>query len=179
MCGTLNGVAPDASQNVLADLVERDLVFLDQGEIAGAYPFSSQPTRHAVTICGQRIWAVCALDALGAGAMARSGAHVTTTCPICEARIDVTIGRRGLALRAVSPISAVLWAGVEPIGGCAAATQCQSMLLFCGDDHLQDWCASRSGPNDGYRLTPRQALQAGAAIFRPFLAEPEPEEVSP
>ncbi|MFV2035186.1 MAG: alkylmercury lyase family protein [Halocynthiibacter sp.] len=179
---TLKAVVPANADEALADLVARDLVFLDmddgaRGEIAGAYPFSSRPTRHAVVIDGQKIAAVCAIDALGAGAMAHRDAQVATACPICESRIDVTVTGYGLVLSAVSPATAVLWAGIEPINGCAATTQCQSMLMFCSERHLQDWCAARTGPLRGFRFTPAEALQAGAAIFRPFLAQ-RPENPS-
>lgn len=159
-------------EDLLADLVDRDLLFLDGEKIAGAYPFSSNPTRHSVLIDAQPIAAVCAIDALGAGAMARRPARVTSHCPVCEMEIAVDIGNSGLRLQSVFPLSAVVWAGFAPIEQCAADTQCRTMLIFCSDTHLHDWRNRSPGANDGHRFTPEQALEAGAAIFRPFLPEP-------
>jgi len=160
---------PDVNA-VLADLCSRDLVVLNEDdEISGAYPFSAKLTRHSVSINGHKIAAMCAIDALGSGAMAGQDCKITSICPLCEMAIQIEIGQRGLALNDVRPETAIVWAGVNPInGGCAANTECQSVLMFCSEDHLAQWRHTSNAI--GVSLSPAQALQAGAAIFRPFLA---------
>jgi alkylmercury lyase-like protein len=158
-------------ETALDDLVARDLILLHKGEVAGAYPFTSRPARHLVEIDGQEIAAMCAIDALGAGAMARRSAQVRASCAHCDAPISLGIAGRGLEIDVVSPDTAQIWAGVAPVSGCAADTQCQSMLLFCCPAHLEGWRVGKSPEAQGYCLTPAQALQLGAAIFRPFLDE--------
>lgn len=155
----------------LADLAERDLVVPVGGEIAGAYPFTSRPSRHSVTIAGREIATMCAIDAMGAGAMAGQNAHVRSACAQCDTAVEIAVAARGLAIGAVVPETAVVWAGVKPVSGCAADTQCQSILLFCTPAHLEAWRAASAPGGRGYALTPDQALQAGAAIFRPFIAD--------
>jgi len=153
---------------VLADLCSRDLVVLnDAGEISGAYPFSANPTRHAVFINGNTIGAMCAIDALGTGAMAGQDCQVTSRCPACEETIRIKTGKLGLAINEVRPETAIVWAGVNPID-CAANTECQSVVMFCSEDHLARW--RHTSNTIGVSLSMTQALQAGAAIFRPFLA---------
>jgi len=157
---------------VLDDLCSRDLVVLaEDGEISGAYPFSAKSTRHGVFINGNTIAAMCAIDALGSGAMAGKDCQITSRCPLCEETIRIETGKLGLAISDVRPKTAIVWAGVNPInGGCAANTQCQTVLMFCSGDHLAQW-RHEHGPNAiGVSLSMAQALQAGAAIFRPFLA---------
>ena len=167
----LDGQFGQAVETALDDLVVRDLILVDKGEVVGAYPFTSRPARHLVEIDGREIAAMCAIDALGAGAMARRNAQVRATCAHCDTPIRVNIAGQGLEIDVVSPDTAQIWAGVAPISGCAADTQCQSMLLFCCRAHLEAWRASDAADAQGYCLTPAQALQLGAAIFRPFLAE--------
>ncbi len=154
----------------LDDLVARDLILLDGGEVAGAYPFTSRTSRHSVEIQGRKIAAMCAIDALGAGAMAGQDANVRSRCACCDAPIEIDVTGLGLAIGRVQPAGALVWAGVEPVSGCAADTQCRTMLLFCDQAHLEAWRSANAPDGEGWRLTPAQALQLGAAIFRPFLA---------
>ncbi|PCH66321.1 MAG: hypothetical protein COC12_13300 [Rhodobacteraceae bacterium] len=88
--------------------------------------------------------------------------------PIAMRRLRSTTGT-GLAIDRVHPENARIWAGVAPVAGCAATSQCQSMLLFCNPGHHEDWRKTNAPNGRGYNLSPAQALQLGAAIFRPFL----------
>jgi len=153
----------------LEDLVQRDLILLDAGAVTGAYPFTSRASRHKVSINGQDINAMCAIDALGAGAMAGRDARVRSQCAQCDTPIKIGITENGLAIRCVQPAHALVWAGVKPVSGCAADTQCRSLLLFCNRAHLEAWRTAKAPDGQGWCLTPAQALQVGAAIFRPFL----------
>jgi Alkylmercury lyase len=161
----------DATDAILDDLVARDLIVLETGEIVGAYPFTSRLSRHMVEIGGQDIAAMCAIDALGAGAMARRDAQLRADCAECGALIRVAIVAEGLEIARVTPEGMMIWAGVEPVAGCAADTQCRSMLMFCNLDHLEAWRAVHAPRGTGFHLTPAQALELGAAIFRPFLPD--------
>jgi Alkylmercury lyase len=168
----LAGVFGDATGAILEDLVMRDLIVLESGEIIGAYPFTSRLSRHMVEIGGQEIAAMCAIDALGAGAMAGRDAKVRADCAECGALIRVAITAEGLEIARVTPEGVMIWAGVEPVSGCAADTQCRSMLMFCNLDHLEAWRAIHAPRGTGFHLAPAQALELGAAIFRPFLPDP-------
>jgi Alkylmercury lyase len=160
----------DMPAPALDDLSTRDLIVLDQGHIVGAYPFTSRTTRHRVDIAGRdHIPAMCAIDALGMGAMARRNAQVRSRCAHCDAPVEIDVTGAGLAIDRVHPQEARIWAGITPVAGCAATSQCQSMLLFCNSGHLEEWRKANAPDGRGYNLSPAQALQLGAAIFRPFL----------
>ncbi len=169
----MTGDFGDLVELALEDLAKRDLILLDSGKVAGAYPFTSRTARHSVEIAGREIAAMCAIDALGAAAMARQDARVRGCCAHCDAPIEIDVAEAGLAIARVQPAKALIWAGVTPVLGCAADTQCQSMLLFCERAHLDAWRADNAPRGEGFCLTPAQALQLGAAIFRPFLAPAE------
>jgi len=165
----LLGCPGDQVVAVLRGLSRRDLILLEGDNIPGAYPFSSLPTRHFVTMGELSIPAICAIDALGATAMVRREATMGSRCPACDDQIAIHLSSDGLAVENASPTTIMIWAGLSDVLGCAANTQCQSMLAFCGAQHLREWQAhGNSGP--GFRFTPIQAVQAGAAIFRPFLS---------
>ena len=166
--GTPPGIA-DLSPSILEDLQQRDLIVLKNGALQSAYPFSTRKTDHKVRINGITNYCVCAIDALGAPAMAGTSAQVALNCAVCDAAITARIGGAGLELNQSEPTDARIWAGIIPINGCAADTQCQSMLAFCGETHLHHWQGQQPSPTNGFSFTTLQALQAGAAIFRPFL----------
>jgi len=154
---------------ILEDLQQRDLIVLQDGALQSTYPFSTRKTGHEARINGISNHCVCAIDALGAPAMAAQAGQVALNCAVCSVAITVRIGGAGLDLQQASPKDARIWAAILPIKGCAADTQCQSMLAFCGDQHLQYWRDQQPNPTNGFSFTTLQALQAGAAIFRPFL----------
>ena len=55
--------------SLLEELRRRDLVVLDGERIVGAYPFTDRETGHRVTLDGHVLNSMCAVDALGIGAM--------------------------------------------------------------------------------------------------------------
>jgi hypothetical protein len=165
------GAPPDTEElngEQLDDLCDRDLIVMDGNVISAAYPFSTVTTLHKVEIDNVSIANVCAIDALGSGAMAHKAACVTCQCATCKKDIVVRLSDNGLNVENTSPAAPRVWAGIVPISGCAANTQCQSMLMFCNQQHLDDWMRTKKQKPDGYDLNVEQAVELGAAIFRPF-----------
>lgn len=156
----------------LSDLGQRDLVHVRDGEIALAYPFSTQATDFQVQVGGTKIHAICAVDALGTAAMVRRRTDVTCVCPTCRASVSIGISPDGLTVEHASTSNPRVWTGVKDVGTCAADTQCRSMLLFCSPEHLDAWKRSQPQSTRGFDLSLAQGVQLGAAIFRPFLQTP-------
>lgn len=154
------------TKDVLEELDRRDLIVFRRGAIQSAYPFSASDTLHSVELAGVRNWTVCVIDALGTAAMLRKAATVRSSCPICGEKIEIDVNKNGLSADNISPSDVIVWASVAETEGCAADTQCQSMLAFCSDAHLKIW---KPEGVIGFQLTPHQAIQVGAAIFKPFL----------
>lgn len=160
----------------LADLVRRDIVVAgDNGEaIAGAYPFVERTRGHGLCIEGVEINAMCAIDALGAGAMCGADAVIDSACAHCGGAIHIETRDRGAALAAVLPADAVVRVSIENFNGCSADSICRVMSYFCSDDHLQSWRDANNAHGEDYRLSMDEALQTGKAIFAPLLKEPNP-----
>jgi hypothetical protein len=169
------GVSETTIRPMLASLAARDLVVLDaDGErIVGAYPWTDRATEHRVNLGDQTLHALCAIDALGAGAMYRSDIEISSRCRACGAPVTIATCDRGRALAEVQPGSAVVWSGIRQTNGCAAGSICTLIAFFCDDAHLAAWRAEHHPDAPGFRLSIDEALQAGRAIFGPSLARLE------
>ncbi len=167
-------LASDRLDRLLRELETRDLIVLDRtsGAITGAYPFTERETGYHLHFDGHVLNAMCAIDALGAGAMAGRDLVVESRCRACGAPIHVETGEGGTTLRAYTPESAVVWSGLEYADGCAATSLCTVMAFFCSDEHLGSWRDSNPPDTRGSRLSMDEAHQVGMAIFIPMLAPP-------
>lgn len=164
------GLSEEAVRALLEELRRRDLVVLDGDMIVGAYPFTDRDTGHRVTLDGRTLTAMCAVDALGIGAMTDQDISIVSRCRHCGAPVRITTQERGRALADVEPTTAVVWLSVHYEGGCAANSLCTATSFFCSDDHLVAWRRQRPADEPGFRLSIEEALEAGRAIFGPSLA---------
>ena len=161
-------MSESAVRDHLVRLGERDLILLDpaRSAILGAYPFTEAATGHSVTFArtGSTLATMCAIDALGAGAMCREDVTIRSACRACESPVIACTSDRGMVLKEVTPADSIVWIGLRQSSGCAADSLCTALLFFCGDEHLERWRAS-FGAGDGYRLSIEEAFQVGKALF--------------
>ena len=166
------GFAPGQVRGLIAKLKARDMVVLDRNgaTIVGAYPFVDRPTEHRVHLGETVVNAMCAIDALGAGAMLGIDAVVESACRSCGAPIRARTREKGAALADYAPTDAVVWTGIQYANSCAADSLCTVMAFFCSNAHLNTWRASQDSESRGFRLSMDEGLQMGKAIFMPLLA---------
>ncbi len=164
------GLSETAIQRPLKELRRRDLVVLDNKRIVGAYPFTDRDTGQRVTLDGRVLNAMCAVDALGIGAMTGRDIAIASRCRHCGALIRITTQDQGRALADIEPGTAVMWQSVRYEGACAANSLCATTAFFCSDDHLSAWRRERSSDEPGFRLSIEEGLEAGRALFGPSLA---------
>ncbi len=168
----LTGLTPVELPDLLSSLAQRDLIVLSDADqsIEAAYPFTDRNIEHRVCIGDVSLNAMCAIDALGIGAMLKQDVLIQSRCRYCDCDIQIATKSTGHAIESTSPQTSVVWSGIQDIDGCAADTQCSVMAYFCSDDHLDLWRDEANREQNGHRLTIEQGLEAGAAIFIPFLA---------
>jgi alkylmercury lyase len=147
------------------DLLKRN----DQGAIRYAYPFTQDWSGHTVLLGGRELGSLCAIDALGTGAMFEDDVTVQSTCRHCGAPIRAVTAEHGSTIREVAPPDAVVWYDCS-CGESAASSCCQSIAFFCSDAHLRVWL-DQAPTEYGTRLTVSEALEVGRAIFGPVLQE--------
>ncbi len=166
------GFTPDQVRGLVAKLAARDMVVLDRDgtTLAGAYPFIDRATEHRMKLGETVLHAMCAIDALGTGAMLGADVAIESACRFCSTPIRIETRDKGAALEVYSPTSAVVWAGIQYSNNCAADSLCTVMAFFCTDEHLQSWRDAQDRETKGFRLSMDEGLQRGKAIFMPLLA---------
>jgi mercury(II) reductase len=164
------GLDETAVPPLLDKLRRRDLVVLDGERIVGAYPFTDQDRGHQVTLEGRILNAMCAVDALGIGAMTDRDISIASSCRHCGTLIRITTRDRGRVLADVEPRTAGMWQSVRYEDACAASSLCATTAFFCSDDHLSAWRREHSADEPGFRLSIEEGLEAGRALFGPSLA---------
>jgi hypothetical protein len=87
----------------VAELDERDLIYVDSGQAVLAYPFAGTPTDFVTVLPdGRQRWACCAIDALGIPAFLQHPVTVRARCHHCgdgfalEVTPDGPVGGDGL-----------------------------------------------------------------------------------
>jgi mercuric reductase len=168
--GAATRLSQDALRRLLRQLRDRDLVVMDEERIVGAYPLTSRKTEHQVHVGGKTVHAMCAIDALGVGAMLGRDVEVASACRQCGAAISAVTRGAGTVLAAAPPTGTLVWSGMRTDAGCAADTLCTVIAFFCSAHHLEAWRSASHPHAAGYRLSLDEALQVGRAIFGPTLA---------
>jgi hypothetical protein len=161
------GLSVSRLHAILGSLEARDMIVLDNDgdRIIGAYPFTEAETEHRVELGRQTLHAMCAIDALGMGAMFDSDIRIQSSCRMCGISIDVTSSNRGRALARWAPEAAIVWSGIRYEQRCAANSLCQVLAFFCGDEHLEAWRQRQGNDSHGFRLSMEEGLELGRSIF--------------
>jgi Alkylmercury lyase len=159
---------------VLADLHAGDFIQLDAaGRIRAAYPFSAVPTPHAVLIDGgPRVYAMCAIDALGMAAMLGTGVTITSADSLTGQPVVITVKANGKT-SAWEPPATVVFEGC--LAACADEPALPSAQVSCGQVNFFATPASAAAwagahPEvTGEVLGQAAALRLGQEIFGPLL----------
>ena len=169
-----SAIPADDVPGLLASLRARDLVVLgDDGAVTGAYPLTARRTEHKVKIGGHIVNAMCAIDALGAGAMYGRDVAIDSECRNCGGEIHVETRDQGGSLGNHSPSDTLVWSGIQYGEGCAETSLCTVIAFFCSDRCLEAWRDEAHPDITGYRLSLDEGFEAGKAIFGPMLRAAE------
>lgn len=80
----LQGRDPDEIREAVARLDQKDLILVQDGKVALAYPFAGRPTAFRVSLSdGRERYAVCAIDALGVPALLGEPVVIRSSCHHC------------------------------------------------------------------------------------------------
>jgi Alkylmercury lyase len=163
------------ADGVLADLHAGDFIQLDEaGRMSAAYPFSAGPTPHVVRIDGgPRVYAMCAIDALGMAAMLGRAVTIASTDTRTGQPIMVTVTKNGTAA-AWEPASTVVFEGclascADGLARPAAQVSCGHVNFFATPASAAAWAAAHPEVT-GEVLGQAAALRRGREIFGPLLA---------
>ncbi|MFD0364337.1 alkylmercury lyase family protein [Nocardia sp. GCM10030253] len=153
----------ESAQEILTRLHVADVIRLDtSGAIASAYPFSALPTEHQVQIVGgARVYAMCAIDALGIPAMLDTDAKIESADPVSSEPITVTIHNQTTTAH---PATTVVFVGAQSSQGPSADTCCNYLNFFTDRHSAQGWADAHPHVYGGI-LELADAQQLGKHIF--------------
>lgn len=159
----------------LRELEQRDLLALspDGQALRHVYPFNAGATGHRVTLGRHTLNSMCAIDALGTGAMYERDIEISSSCRWCGAEIRITTENQGAALGLVSPAGTVVWYDFAYCDS-GAASCCRAIAFFCSDEHFERWRDAQAPRRQGMRLSLTEVHEVGKAIFGPVLRPPRP-----
>jgi len=145
-------------------MVEGDLIQCSaSGDIECAYPFSAKPTTHVVTLdTGVRLYAMCAVDALGIPVMLEQSCLVETADPVDATPISVQVAVTGEAQ--AMPDGAVVLSAVASGPGPLSALCCPLVNTFKSAASAERFLATEPELS-GTILSIAEADQRGAAVF--------------
>ncbi len=151
-------------ERVLKKLHESDIIYMEDGVVLAAYPFSSKPTVHKVTLKGgtpREAYALCAIDALGIPFMYGEDVDIESACVHCGEGISIKIKDGSIVEQ--HPEGALVWIGLR-YASHAATSLCTSLVFLHSKEHLEDWRSENPG-EEGRALTLAEGMYVGKALF--------------
>lgn len=156
--------------DALASLAREDLVQHDPagGEIVAAYPFSGRPTAHEVLLDHERrVYAMCAIDALGIPFMLGTSAEVVSRDPVSGEEVWVRVDPGdGLWWE---PERAVVLSGSSGGVGTVASRCCVFVNFFRSAENAERYLDDHACLR-GEVLSIPEAVEAGRLAFGSLLA---------
>lgn len=160
-------VLPHGLDAMLVSLADADLVLLGQNHrLIGAYPFTLEPTPHALTLSGGIVNAMCAVDALAVAPVFDCAVAIASQCAVTGTPIAVR--QQGGRLLSVLPSEQLqIGIGWHDPQGCAAHSLCREMVFLRDQAVAARWRSGNPDDRAVYRL--EQAIALGTAFFSALL----------
>lgn len=150
----------------LRRLAGNDLIAVDDaGRLIAAYPFSPTPTPHIVNLDGVRVYAMCAIDALGIPAMLARDATITSADPQTGQPVAVTVTAGHASF---DPHQSVVVYAASGSSGRSVDTCCSTINFFANTASAQTWIGSHPSLAATV-LNQQDAIALGRNIFGPLL----------
>jgi len=124
---------------ILNKLEDKDLLLRRKGtqEIVSIYPLSLVSTKHKIILGdGKKLFAMCAVDALGTPNMFNRNAVVISQCELCKQKITIQIKNGEIFTKSHPHI--LIWSPKREETP-AAETCCPLVNFFCSNQHLREW----------------------------------------
>lgn len=163
---------------VRAELTDADLLaFTPGGQVRAAYSFSPVPTQVRVGWAGgpPRVYAMCAIDALGLSAMLGQPVTITAAEPDTGRPVSVRVDAGHARW---TPRTAVVFSGDAGDPGCPLVDRCCGYISFFSTGRAARAWARRHREITGTVLRRDAALRHGIAAFGTLLQSPAGDAAS-
>ena len=124
------------------DAATNALVVLDAkgGDVVGAYPMTTEETPHKVAVNGNKIYAMCAVDALSVGVMFNTETLIQSSCHVTGA--PVSIHQRGKEILEANPSGVRVGVRWQRLIDTCAHVMCRQMVFLRDEATAQAWLNS-------------------------------------
>lgn len=149
------------------DVATDALVVLDAkgGDVVGAYPMTTEETPHRITVNGNTLYAMCAVDALAVPAMFNTEALIHSACHVTGAPVSIHV--RGTAVIEAMPSDVRVGVRWQRLIDCCAHVMCRQMIFLKDERTANAWL--KSDPISKELFTLGEALAFAEAFFVPLL----------
>ena len=156
-----------AAINVLSqyDMV----IFAENGEPVGAYPFTMTAREHTIHVNGQQVYAMCALDALAIGPMFGETTRITSKCRVTEDPIVIEMSSETILnwVEVQDIYVGIAWEMADA-GSCCADSLCMEMIFLRDGTVAQQWLAENLGGREIFAL--QDAVEFASRFFLPLMS---------
>jgi mercuric reductase len=143
------------------------VLFDEQNEITGAYPFTLEAREHTVKVSGWTAHCMCALDALAVSPMFSQPSEIYSRCRLTQQPIHLQ--QLGLLINNEDEVSDVFFAidwNAASTDTCCADSLCTEMIFIKGEPLARHWC-DQGAQRQIFSLT--EAMDFAARFFCPLL----------
>ena len=152
--------------SALKALQAKDLAVLDaSGKLVGSYPWTSEKTKHRVTINGHVVNAMCAFDALATSQMFDTKTRIESKCHVTND--DIVLDQSGTKILSAKPSEdvhfGIIWNSPT---GCCAHSLCTEMVYLKDGKTAEKW-ASECSQREVYTL--KEAVDFSGKFFVPLV----------
>ncbi|MCP3871426.1 MAG: hypothetical protein GY703_25645 [Gammaproteobacteria bacterium] len=159
----------DDLEKTISTLQEKDMVvFSDQGEPVGAYPFTTEQREHSISVNGHRVYAMCALDALAVSPMFKKNTRITSRCRVTGSPVNIEqSGNRILNPDEAADVHfGIIW-GAESSETSCADSLCMEMIFLRDTETARYWVMADPENREIFNL--QEAIEFGGRFFVPLL----------
>lgn len=144
------------------------VVFDDNGEPRGAYPFTIEAREHTVTVNSHTVHCMCALDALAVSPMFNLATIISSCCHVTHA--PIIIHQQGMIIQNSDELNDVCfginWNAVSKNSNCADSL-CTEMIYLKGKAVELNWLSEAADSRQTFRLN--EAVEFAARFFVPLM----------
>ena len=135
----------------------------------GVYPFTTSERGHTVQVNGQRVHAMCALDALAIGPMFQKNTHIRSQCGVTADPIEIWMsGEMVQNLEEVGQTHIGIGWRAADAESCCADSLCTEMIFLRDKGTAEQWLADHAADREIFTL--QEAVQLASLFFVPLLS---------
>lgn len=145
------------------------VVFDSNSEPVGAYPFTMEQREHEVTVNGNKVHCMCALDALAVSPMFDMETTITSRCHVTAEPVTIHQHNRKII---DADNNSDLFFGISwnsAANHCCATSLCTEMIFLKGKRVAEHWQAEDTDNREIFNL--HDAVDFAAAFFVPLISK--------